>query len=351
MIAAPPMVSSTFVDLLRARAAAHPRRIVFPETADLRVRTAIETLARERIVDPVAILDPAAPETHSAVRALGVEVVDPTVEGALGRTVDMLLSARAKKGLSPEKAIEYGRHPLFFADGMVKRGDVDGCVSGCVYTTADVLRAAIWLIGPAHGVRTISSAFYMVTAPFRGDTAEVLTFTDCAVVQYPTAEQLADIAIAAATDRRRIVGDEPSVAMLSFSSVGSGSGSSVDLVRNAVSILRAKAPTLAVDGELQGDAALIPAVGNRKAPRSSVAGRANVLVFPSLDAGNIAYKLVERIARASAIGPIVQGLARPCSDLSRGASPDDIINVAAITALQAAQAGATEHQPSGRTET
>ena len=351
MIAAPPIVSSTFVDLLRARAAAHPRRIVFPETADLRVRTAIETLSREHIVEPIAVLDPAAPDTHAAVRALGVDTIDPIDAQLLRRTVDTLLAARQKKGLSPEQAAEHARHPLFCADAMVKHGDADGCVAGCVYTTADVLRAAIWLIGPAPGVRTISSAFYMVTAPFRGDNAEVLTFTDCAVVPYPTAEQLADIAIAAAADRRRIVGDEPSVAMLSFSTVGSGAGASVDVVRNAVSILRAKAPTLAVDGELQGDAALIPAIGNRKAPRSSVAGRANVLVFPSLDAGNIAYKLVERIARTSAIGPIVQGLARPCSDLSRGASPDDIINVAAITALQAAQDAGTEHQPSGRTET
>ena len=342
---------STFVDLLRARAAANPRRIVFPETADPRVRTAIEILARERIVEPIAVLDPEATDTHAAVRALGVETLDPTDGALFRRTVDTLLTARRKKGLTREKATEYARHPLFVADAAVKHGDADGCVAGCVYTTADVLRAALWLIGPASGVRTVSSAFYMVTAPFRGETAEVLTFTDCAVVQYPTAEQLADIAVAAAADRRRIVGDEPSVAMLSFSSVGSGAGSSVELVRNALSIVRAKAPTLAVDGELQGDAALIPAIGNRKAPRSSVAGRANVLVFPSLDAGNIAYKLVERIARASAIGPIVQGLARPCSDLSRGASPDDIINVAAITALQSVRSADTEHQPSGRTET
>jgi phosphate acetyltransferase len=325
-----------FLAELRRRAATERVRIAFAESWDERVQNAASFLARWGIVDPVLILDPARPESHAAARAVGVATVDPVSHGGVQQLEHLLLQRRRRSegGLTSEDAHRLATQPLFYADFLVKRGEVAGSVAGSVYTTAEVLRAAIWLVGPAPGVSTVSSAFYMATRAFRGENAEVVTFADCAVIPHPSSEQLADIAIAAARDRRRIVGDEPIIAFLSFSTLGSAHDESVERVRRAVALTRQRDATLRIDGELQADAALILDVAARKAPASPAAGWANVLIFPSLDAGNIAYKLVERLAGAFAIGPIVQGLARPCCDLSRGASADDIINVAAITALQ-----------------
>jgi phosphate acetyltransferase len=311
---------------------------VFPEGEEERTLDAVAVLLREQLVEPVLLGSPDTIRSRMEDRGVSPSdyaVTDPSAPESTQRWSPQLLRRRKEKGMSERQALKLSSDPLICGALMVAEGEVDGSVAGAVHPTGAILRAALWAVGTAEGIETVSSSFYMVVPPFRGGSGEVLTFTDGGVVPTPTPQQLADIALAAARARSRIVGDEPRLAFLSYSTLGSAHGPAVDLVREALALFREKAPEVAADGEFQADAALIESVGQRKAAGSAVAGSANVLVFPDLDAANISYKLVQRLAGADAIGPIVQGLRRPCNDLSRGASVADVVSVACVTSLMA----------------
>jgi phosphate acetyltransferase len=323
-----PESAAAFLAGLIERARRSRKRIVFPEGGDPRVLTAAANLARQGILHPILI----GRKPDSAPQ--GVTFVDPETSPAAAKYVALYYERRRAKGITQIEAASIVRRPLYFAALMVAAGDADGSVGGAANTTAETVRAALHCVGAKPGVRVVSSVFIMAVHNSEFGHKGLLCFADCAIVIEPTASQLAEIAIATAHTTRTLLDAEPAVALLSFSTKGSGRHKQVDQVVEALHIVRERAPQLHIDGELQADAALCKVVGRSKAPGSTVAGCANTLIFPNLAAGNIGYKLVERLGAAVAIGPFLQGLAKPANDLSRGCSAEDVFNTAVVTAIQ-----------------
>ncbi len=323
-------MSNKLMEDIISKASSSKRTIVLPESHDDRVIKAAEILTKRKIASVITIGND--DKVWSKAKELGcdlsgIRIIDPEKSEKFSDFSHIYFNLRKKKGITIEQAQETMKKDLFFGAMMVKEGMADGSVSGSTASTGDVLRAGLQCIGMPKGISTVSSFFLMVMPD------KTYSFADCAVVPAPDAEQLADIAISTAINHQKLTGEEPYIAMLSFSTKGSAEHETIDKVIQAKELVKQKHPELNIDGELQFDAAIIDSIGRRKAPGSNVAGRANVLIFPDLNSGNIGYKIAQRLGKAEAIGPVVQGLNRPFFDLSRGCSVDDIVNTSAIATL------------------
>lgn len=322
----------------KERAASDLKTIVFAEGDDERIVRAAAEIENEKIAE-IVILGNVKSIQNSAneygVDLDGVEIIDPENSDYIEEFKEEFYELRKHKGITKEDAEKAIKDPLYFGTMMIYTDNADGMVAGAANATGNVLRPAFQIVKTAEGISTVSSAIIMVLKDKAFGEDGVMVFSDCAVNPAPNSEQLSEIAITTADTAHRLLDFEPKVAMLSFSTMGSAQHENVDNVREAVKIAHQNAPHLKIDGEMQADAALVESVGKRKAPESDIAGEANVLIFPDLQSGNIGYKLVQRLAGADAVGPILQGLAAPINDLSRGCSVEDVINLTAITAVQA----------------
>jgi len=321
---------------IREKAKKNLKTIVLPEGVEERTLKAAETIKKENIAKVILLGDEdKIKEVGSNYDISRIEIINPEKSPKAEEYAQLLFELRKHKGMTLEKARELVKDPIWYGTLMVKNKDVDGMVAGAITSTGDLFRPAFQIIKTVPGIGVVSSAFIMIVPNCEFGANGIMLFADCAVNPNPDAKQLAEIAIASSKTWKSLMDEEPVVAMLSYSTKGSAQSEMVDKVIEATQIVKQLAPDLKVDGELQADAALVPKVAKTKAPESPVAGKANILIFPDLEAGNIGYKLVQRLAKAEAVGPISQGLAMPINDLSRGCSADDIVNVVAITALQA----------------
>lgn len=325
-----------FLEKILARAKENVKTIVLPESTDIRVLEAASKSQKEGIANIVLIGNQQAiKELAKDIDLSGVSIIDNLNCEKFDDYANTFYEMRKAKGVTLEAAREFMKNPLYFGVMMVKKGEADGMVAGAINSTSNTLRPALQILKTAPGIKLVSSFFVMVVPDCEYGNNGTFIYSDCGLVENPNSEELSEIAIAASQSYRILVQDEPRVAMLSYSTYGSAKSELTEKVIKAVKLAKEKAPNLALDGELQGDAALVPSVGQSKAPGSKIAGHANVLIFPDLNAGNIAYKLTQRLAKAEAYGPITQGVAKPVNDLSRGCSSEDIVGVIAITSVQA----------------